>query len=156
MFSKKKDNTPTNTHKKTPTTSSNALNSLVQGTVVEGSINSESDIRIDGTIKGNLTCKAKVIIGPAGFVDGEVNCVNAMIEGRFNGTLHVSELLNVRETADVSGEIFTNKLIVQSGAVFNVSCKMGNQQTNGTAGTNKSAVKEFNRGEAAGAQKKVG
>lgn len=36
----------------------------------------------------------------------------------------MTELLNVRETAEVEGEITTNKLIVQSGAKFNVACKM--------------------------------
>ena len=55
-------------------TNPNALNSLVKGTVLEGTISSENDIRIDGIIKGTLTCKAKVIIGPTGFIDGEVRC----------------------------------------------------------------------------------
>ena len=125
MFSnKKKEANPT---KKSilPTTTSHALNTLVHGTVVEGTVKSESDIRIDGVIKGSLNCKAKVIIGPEGFVEGEVRCKNAVIEGRFEGTLHVSELLNVKESAKVVGDVQTNKLIVQSGAVFSVACQMG-------------------------------
>ncbi len=115
----------------TPT--SGALNTLVKGTVVEGSLRCESDLRVDGTIKGKLTCSAKVIIGPTGFVEGEIHCQNAVIEGRFKGNLQVSELLNVRETAEVDGEIMTNKLLVQSGAKFNVSCKMEVGATNGAA-----------------------
>jgi len=93
--------------------------------VVEGSVKSESDIRVDGTIKGKLFCDAKVIIGPTGYVEGEIKCKNAVVEGRFNGMLLVSELLNVRESATVEGEVSTNKLIVQSGATFNVNCNMG-------------------------------
>lgn len=108
-----------------PTANSHSLNTLVKGTVVEGTVKSESDIRIDGVIKGSLNCNAKVIIGPSGFVEGEVRCANAVIEGKFEGSLHVRELLNVRENAKVSGDVRTNKLIVQSGAVFNVDCKMG-------------------------------
>lgn len=114
------------------TASSGALNALVKGTVVEGSLRCENDLRVDGTIKGKLTCKAKVIIGPTGFVDGEVHCQNAVIEGRFKGKLSVAELLNVRETAEVEGEISTNKLLVQSGARFNVSCKMEDANPNGS------------------------
>ena len=106
-------------------TTSHALNSLVKGTVVEGTVKSESDIRIDGTIKGKLFCDAKVIIGPTGYVEGEIRCQNAVIEGKFEGNLHVAELLNIREAATISGEVATNKLIVQSGATFNVSCSMG-------------------------------
>ncbi len=117
---------------KTPTTAGGALNALVKGTVVEGTVRCDSDLRVDGTIKGKLTCKSKVIIGPTGVVDGEIECQNAVIEGRFKGKLTVSELLNVRETAEVDGEISTNKLLVQSGARFNVSCKMEVGKTNGS------------------------
>ncbi|MCW0295052.1 polymer-forming cytoskeletal protein, partial [Klebsiella pneumoniae] len=71
-----------------------------------------------------LNCKSKVIIGPTGVVEGEIRCANAVIEGRFQGNLQVKELLNIRDTAEVEGEVTTNKLLVQSGAKFNVSCKM--------------------------------
>lgn len=110
--------------KSVPASTTNALNALAKGTVVEGSIRCDNDLRIDGAIKGKLTCQAKVIIGPTGMVEGEIKCQNAVIEGRFKGSLQVSELLNVRETAEVDGEIITNKLLVQSGARFNVTCKM--------------------------------
>jgi len=112
-----------------PTTASHSLNTLVKGTLVEGTVKSESDIRIDGVIKGTLNCNAKVIIGPSGFIEGKVKCANAVIEGKFEGSLHVTELLNVRENAKISGDVTTNKLIVQSGAVFNVDCKMGGSET---------------------------
>jgi cytoskeletal protein CcmA (bactofilin family) len=127
MFgSKKTEATPTTTIAAKTTTSeaTNALNSLVKGTTVEGSIYSESDIRVDGTIKGNLTCKAKVIVGPTGVIDGEVKCQNAMIEGKMFGKLRVTELLSVKETAEIVGDVVTGKLLVQPGAVFNVTCNM--------------------------------
>lgn len=120
------------TKKTTTTTPSGALNALVKGTVVEGSVRCDSDMRVDGLIKGKLTCASKVIIGPTGAVEGEIKCQNAVIEGRFKGILQVSELLSVRETAEVEGDITTNKLLVQSGAKFNVSCKMDAGALNGT------------------------
>lgn len=107
-----------------PTPSSNAFNTLVTGTSVEGTIKADSDIRVDGTIKGKLFCDAKVIIGPTGAIEGEIRCQNAVVEGKFEGVLTVSELLNVRETAQIKGDVTTGKLIVQSGAVFNVTCTM--------------------------------
>ncbi|MBP7272758.1 MAG: polymer-forming cytoskeletal protein [Saprospiraceae bacterium] len=123
MFGSKSNNSPM-ANKNLATTPSASINTLVKGTVVEGTVVSENDIRIDGTIKGTLNCNAKVIIGPTGYIDGQVRCTNAVIEGRFTGTLQVAELLSVRETAEISGEIATGKLVVQSGAVFNVSCAM--------------------------------
>ena len=110
-----------------------AINALVKGTVVEGTIRCESDLRVDGSIKGKLICKSKVIIGPTGVVEGEIICQNAVIEGVFKGNLQVSELLNVRETAEVDGEIVTGKLVVQSGSKFNVACKMESGNANGAA-----------------------
>ena len=103
------------------------FNSLVQGAIVEGTVRSESDIRIDGAIKGKLFCDAKVVIGPSGRVEGEVRCANAVIEGAFEGTIVVADLLHIRENANISGDVTTNKLIVQSGATFNVTCNMGGQ-----------------------------
>lgn len=104
-----------------------ALNTLVEGTTVEGQVTAKSDIRVDGMIRGNLNCDGKVIIGTTGYIEGQINCESAVIQGRFEGTLNVKELLNVRQTAKINGEITTGKLIVESGAVFNVTCKMGTQ-----------------------------
>ncbi len=130
MFScNKKEMTKSKTPSSKPSSTSYGLNSLVEGTQIDGTIKSDSDIRIDGAIKGKLTCTAKVIIGPTGKVSGEVFCKNAVIEGTFDGVLNVDELLNVRETAKVDGDVRTNKLIIQSGAVFNVSCVMGETST---------------------------
>lgn len=127
------NNKSTDDPKSASSLSSNSLNALVKGTVVEGTLRCDSDLRVDGTIKGKLTCKSKVIIGPTGVVDGEIRCENAVVEGEFKGKLTVSELLNIRETASVEGEVITNKLLVQSGAKFNVSCKMETGGVNGLA-----------------------
>ncbi len=129
MFSSKKNEASPSKKSILPTTS-HSLNTIVNGTVIEGTIKSESDIRIDGIIKGSLNCNAKVIIGPSGFIEGEVRCKNAVIEGKFEGTLQVTELLNVRESAKIYGDVRTGKLIVQSGAVFSVACQMGGSKAN--------------------------
>src|SRR5690554_3642720 len=111
---------------KSSTSTSGSLNSLVGGTNVKGDISCENDIGIDGTLTGNLSCKGKVIIGNAGRVEGIVSCVNCVIEGTFDGELNVSENLSVKESAKVNGDVVTDKLIIQSGAVFNVHCSMKN------------------------------
>lgn len=134
MFGSKKPEPPASTTtvaaKTVVNESSNALNSLVKGTVVEGIITSENDIRVDGVIKGNLVCKAKVIIGPTGVIEGEVKCQNAMIEGKMSGKLRVDEQLTVKETAEVIGDVTTGKLQVQAGAIFNVTCNMRDGSNN--------------------------
>lgn len=105
--------------------STTSVNTLVQGTRVEGNVTAESDFRIDGQLEGNLICQAKVIIGATGQVVGDIQCANAIIEGSFKGNLKVREMLQVKETANVVGDVKTDKLMVHSGAIFNVTCGMG-------------------------------
>lgn len=124
MFKNKKEE---NKRNDAAPTSSGSNNSIVSGTKLEGTVNANSDIRIDGELIGKLFCKGRVIIGPSGMVDGEVDCQNAIIEGRFTGNLKVAELLNVKETATISGDIKTDKINIQSGASFNGNCVMGGQ-----------------------------
>jgi cytoskeletal protein CcmA (bactofilin family) len=121
MFANTKNTDET---KNTSAPVSSGLNALVKGTSVEGTVKCESDIRIDGTITGDLICKAKVIVGPTGYIEGEITCQNAVVEGKIKGVLNVYDVLNIRETAEIDGTISTGKLIVQSGAKFNVACKM--------------------------------
>ncbi len=126
MFGSKKENT---LKSNSIPTSSNTLNSLVQGTSISGDIVADSDIRIDGDLKGTLECAAKVVIGPTGSIEGEIRCQNAVIEGRFKGDIFVDQLLQVKEKAEINGNISTGKILVQAGATFNVSCKMGSKAT---------------------------
>ena len=119
----------------------NAINTFVVGTEFEGKLTSENDIRIDGVMKGTLVCSGRLIIGQPGFMDGEVECRNAVIEGEFKGNLKVQETLQVKEKAVIEGDIKTGKLIVQAGAVFNVNCQMGEQRLAGSK-SGKKAVEE--------------
>ena len=106
---------------------SSGINSLGIGTSITGDLAAKSDIRIDGSLNGNLKCSGKVILGPKGSIKGEIQCENAVIEGSIDGILKVNDHLQVMQTAKIIGEISTNKLTVQSGAVFNVKCDMGGQ-----------------------------
>ncbi len=125
MFNKKTNNA---VNAATPTSSN--INTLVEGSHSEGTINTQNDLRVDGTIVGTVNCGGKLIIGPTGNVDGEVTSQNAVIEGRFNGVLTIHDILDVRDTASVTGEIKTGKLLVQNGATFTGSCDMGHRIKN--------------------------
>ena len=138
MFGNSKQKKDTGKTSKPTSTTTNALNSLVKGTFIEGKIKASNDIRIDGTINGELHCEAKVIIGPSGVVEGIIKCKNAVIEGKFDGTLVVKELLNIRETAKVIGEVSYGKLIVQSGAVISGSYKVVGEGSNGSINSSNS------------------
>jgi cytoskeletal protein CcmA (bactofilin family) len=101
-------------------------NSIIgAGTVITGDMESHGDIRIDGVLKGNLTGRAKILIGPEGAVEGDIDGDQADVLGRITGTIRVSGLLNLRGKASVNGDIYTGKLQIEPTASFNGQCHMG-------------------------------
>ena len=101
-------------------------NRLVEGTIIKGDIVSAADFRLDGELIGNFTSQGKIVIGPAGSIIGDIICKNADIEGRFTGKIEVEEMLNVKATANIAGEVLVSRLGVEPGAEFNASCIMKN------------------------------
>ena len=99
-------------------------NTIAKGTTFNGDLISEGDFRIEGAISGSLTTSGKVVIGKTGTVDGLLVCKNADVEGKFKGTLTVSDTLSLRASAEVEGEVQIGKLAVEPGATFNANCLM--------------------------------
>jgi len=95
-----------------------------KNTILKGSINAKTDIRIDGNVDGEVITTGKVILGKEAKVKGKVFCGNADIEGSFNGELTVSGILSLKSGSDVEGKVRIQKLIVESGAAFNANCSM--------------------------------
>jgi len=101
------------------------LNRIVEGTTIEGTINSQSNIRIDGTVNGMINTKGRLVVGPKGRIEGDVICNNAEVEGTIDGQIKVNELLSLRSTAKILGDMHTGKLAIEPGASFTGTCNMG-------------------------------
>lgn len=104
---------------------SGTVNIIGSGTSIEGDVVSGGDIRIDGSLKGTLRTRGKLVVGPTGSIEGEVSCQNADVSGNIRGKINVTELLALKGSAKVNGEISTGKLAVEPGADFSGSCSMG-------------------------------
>ena len=120
-----KNNSDPKMSKNNNSNSPERLNRIVEGTTIEGSISSESNIRIDGFVKGTISTKGRLVVGVAGSISGDIICQNAEVEGKINGSIKVGELLSLKSTAKVEGDVSTGKLSVEPGAVFAVTCSMG-------------------------------
>jgi cytoskeletal protein CcmA (bactofilin family) len=99
-------------------------NMIGPGTKIIGNIETNGDIRIDGNIEGNISSKGKVVIGSNGNVKGEIQCVNAEISGILNGKINVSELLSLKASSKLTGEMSIGKLSIEPGAMFSGTCTM--------------------------------
>ena len=99
-------------------------NRIVEGTTIKGDISSPADFRLDGHLIGNFESKGKLVIGPAGSVKGDIICKSCDIEGKFDGKIQVSEILNLKAKAVIHGEVGCGKLAVEPGAEFSATCVM--------------------------------
>ncbi len=102
------------------------VNQIKAGTHIEGEVTSNGDMRIDGTLKGIIKTQGKLVIGPTGQINGEISCQNAEIHGIINGKITVTELLCLKATSKILGDIVIGKLSIEPGAQFSGSCIMGN------------------------------
>ncbi len=107
-------------------TNTQAINLIGKGTVITGDIKSEGDIRIDGELKGNITCTGRVVVGDTGKVTGEIICKNCEVAGYVDGKVKIDQLITLKATSTVVGEINTDKLSIEPGSVFTGTCTMGN------------------------------
>lgn len=95
------------------------------GTTLRGDIHSNSDLRIDGTIIGNIQSAARVVIGTNGVVEGNICGNQADINGRVSGNVKTKDLLQLRGECNIKGNLYAGKLEVEPSAVFNGECHMG-------------------------------
>jgi cytoskeletal protein CcmA (bactofilin family) len=102
-----------------------SINLIGAGTVIEGEVKSTGDIRIDGTVVGTVHSKSKVVIGNTGRIEGDIFCQNADISGTIKGKSNVHEMLFLKSSGNVKGDIHTGKLVVEVGASFTGNCNMG-------------------------------
>ena len=107
------------------------LNRLVEGTKLIGELITDSNIRVDGEIEGNLSCAGKVVIGENAKIVGNLTCGEADIEGKIVGDIKVDELLILRSKSKIEGNIQTGKIEVNQGAIFVGNCQMAGHKSNG-------------------------
>ncbi|MBA2500680.1 MAG: polymer-forming cytoskeletal protein [Chitinophagaceae bacterium] len=119
MFTKTKDPT------QEKPVSGNGTTIINAGTVLKGDINSKNDIRIDGTIIGNITCQAKIVIGANGDVQGDIDGNQADIVGKVTGCIKTKDLLQLRGECTINGDVQAGKLQIEPSAIFNGKCQMG-------------------------------
>ena len=103
------------------------INLIAKGTQINGNILSDGDIRIDGEVTGNLNTKGRLVIGVSGKLDGEIRCKSCEISGSHKGKLFITELLSLKASSSVSGDMITGKLSIEPGAYFAGTCTMSDE-----------------------------
>tara|TARA_B100001248_G_scaffold90691_1_gene67045 strand:- start:92 stop:493 length:402 start_codon:yes stop_codon:yes gene_type:complete len=97
---------------------------LEKNSSIKGEFKSECDFRVDGNFEGTIETNGKVVVGKSGRIEGSIVCKSADIEGYINGNVQADDLLSIRSTGEVKGDVIMSKLVVESGAVFNAKSIM--------------------------------
>ncbi len=106
-------------------TSNDSTSIIGAGTVIKGDIESKGDIRVDGTIIGNIESGAKILVGQEGRIEGNIHGVQADVLGKISGKIKVDDLLQLRGNANIKGDIYAAKLQIEPSVTFNGQCYMG-------------------------------
>ncbi|MBT7651978.1 MAG: polymer-forming cytoskeletal protein [Flavobacteriales bacterium] len=122
--------------------SETGINRIVEGTQIEGTINSDSNLRIDGEFKGNLVTKGRLVVGLKGKVSGTVNCLCCDVEGTLEGEVTVLELLSMKSSSTVQGDLYYGQLSVEAGAKALGTFRMGISEDKDSLVQAKEQVKE--------------
>ncbi len=104
----------------------NSSNTIGKGTSITGDIEAYGNIRIEGKIKGNIQSKSKVVLGNGAKVEGNIVAQNAEIEGEIVGKVEISEILYLRATSVINGDIYASKVVTESGAQISGKIEVGN------------------------------
>lgn len=118
-------------------TDSNAINIIGVGTEITGDVNTNGDIRIDGVLSGNVITEGKLVVGETGKIKGEIRCKNSEVLGMIEGKIQVKELLTLKASARIYGDIVTKKLSIEPGSIFTGNCNMNDDAVGDVKSTGK-------------------
>ena len=111
MFNKKSSDTTASIN------ASNITTLIGEGCLINGDVVAKSSIKIEGNIQGNVNAEGSVIVGEKGSIQGDVRCADLVIFGRLDGNINARQL-QLKQTAHILGNIETQTLQVEPGAIY--------------------------------------
>ncbi len=92
---------------------------------LKGSLEATSDVRIAGTLTGDVKSQGKVIVASSAKVEGNMSAKEADISGHYKGDVKATEKITIRKGAELEGDLSTKTIVIEEGAQFNGQLSMG-------------------------------
>jgi cytoskeletal protein CcmA (bactofilin family) len=92
--------------------------------VLKGSIAAVGDVLVAGTVDGNVSSEARVVIAVGGLVSGKVDAAEIVVAGKLLGDSVASKSLALQGSAEVRGDVTTPQIVIEPGATFVGRCSM--------------------------------
>jgi cytoskeletal protein CcmA (bactofilin family) len=87
--------------------------------IIKGELSGSEDLYIDGQLEGSIRLDGNnLTIGPNGQVKADVSAKTVMVEGKIEGAIRSSDRTELRKSASATGEISTQRIAIEEGALF--------------------------------------
>lgn len=107
-------------------TSGGGLTAFIdQGSEFEGKLSFKDTVRIDGRFRGEITSENTLIVGESGEIDATIRSKNVVVSGAVTGNVSASAKVVLHKTARLEGDLETDCLVIEEGAMINGQIKMG-------------------------------
>jgi cytoskeletal protein CcmA (bactofilin family) len=104
------------------------VTTISSGVVIEGKLSSKGDVRVDGSVRGDVNVVGNVAIGESGEINGQVNADIITVGGKITGTLNAKEKIVLESKAVLKGDLVAKILVVEAGAKFDGNSKMDGKE----------------------------
>lgn len=113
-----------------PAAAAQGQNVIGKGTVIEGNITADGDLRIEGTVRGDVTTKTALLMAHGSMIEGNLVAQHAEIAGEVHGTVQATGLLVIKSTGTIDGDVITTNLNVEAGSAFTGRFQVGPAKSN--------------------------
>ena len=96
---------------------------IAEGAAIDGNLKAPAVARIDGQVIGDVNIAEGLILGEKGSIHGNVSTKDMVVYGVITGNINV-ESLEIKSTGKINGEIKTGALLVETGAIYNGTLSM--------------------------------
>ena len=87
--------------------------------IVKGELSGSEDLYLDGEVEGSIELRGhNLIIGPNGRVRANIHGKDVVVHGKVDGNVRGTERVELKKSAILNGDIFTQRIVIEDGAFF--------------------------------------
>ena len=91
---------------------------------IEGDIQGNEDLQVDGQIKGSVKIDGDIFVGPTGTIEADVEAENIVVQGQITGNVLARKQLQIQSSGKLLGDCIAQTIDIKEGALFEGRSKM--------------------------------
>ena len=91
---------------------------------IEGDIQGNEDLQVDGQIKGSVKIDGDIFVGPTGTIEADVEAENVVVQGQITGNVLARKQLQIQSSGKLIGDCIAQTIDIKEGALFEGRSKM--------------------------------